>query len=886
MACLALAGVAAFYGASLLVQRNQRVAGALNRRLAESFGRAVEVGSFDVSLWGGPQLVARYVTVAEDPRFGHEYFLRAEQLTAGLRWTALFRGRLEFDSVALTRPSLNLVRTPEGQWNLENWLPWPGTAISPAEPGPPAPAEARRLDRVSIEGGRINFKRGVDKHPFAVTGVEGTVSQAGDGQWNIDVEGRPMRAGVVVQGPGTMHVRGTLGGTSARFRPANLAVAWEEVSLSDALRLLTGSDHGARGEVAIDGQVTAPPPESLSENPAAALWAFEGVLRVSGVHRWDLPPRDSDPAVNLGVAGKWWPSLARAHFERITLESSATQIRGSGFAQWGRAPAGYAGQEPSLTPRPDSNFRFVSSGISLNDLFRWYPAFRPGVAANLQVEGFAGIDAEVHGWPLRVERVVMASGGARLRGFTGGEATLDSLVLRYEQRRGRVELAPVNVHLGSPSGAPSTLRIEAAMDTAAWKIEAALAAQGVNVEMLMGAGAPLGIDPLRAWAHLGWQAAGAADVRVRWQGTLLPFAVEPLGSLRLRNVALRSPVLPEPIRIANAAVELASGEKRITLQSARAFGSVWGGTLRRRGNQPWEAVLGADALDAAAVHGALAPQLQPGGFLQRIAPGRTSVPNLFAALPGLRVRGRVSIGQLRFQSLLLEQFKGDLNLSLSAPWSLELLNASAAFFGGSISGEFHARAPEGRDAPIASYRAQLRWRGVNLAALTAGTPRLRGYFAGAADGELTLAATGANRQTLLDSLAGDGAMEIRNAQTTALDLNASLRSAKVTPGATALARAAGRFTLAERRLRFEELQLFARPARLSAPDWLVVGSADLSGSAIALDVNLLDPTDIGAQGEGSLPSGRTQSGTRRGYSLRGPLDALQLSSVVTASPRQ
>ena len=56
--------------------------------LVASFGRPVEVARFDFSLLDGARLEAHSVTVAEDPHFGNEYFLRAETLTAGLRWLA------------------------------------------------------------------------------------------------------------------------------------------------------------------------------------------------------------------------------------------------------------------------------------------------------------------------------------------------------------------------------------------------------------------------------------------------------------------------------------------------------------------------------------------------------------------------------------------------------------------------------------------------------------------------------------------------------------------------------------------------------------------------------------------------------------------------------
>ena len=95
----------------------------LEARLAATFGRPVEVGRFKFAILDGPQLEADSVTVGEDPHFGQEYFLRADRLTASMRWAALLRGRFEFDRLSLSRPSLNLVRFADGKWNFETWLP-------------------------------------------------------------------------------------------------------------------------------------------------------------------------------------------------------------------------------------------------------------------------------------------------------------------------------------------------------------------------------------------------------------------------------------------------------------------------------------------------------------------------------------------------------------------------------------------------------------------------------------------------------------------------------------------------------------------------------------------------------------------------------------------
>src|SRR4029077_4005283 len=131
-------------------------------RLAASFGRPVEVSWFDFSLLDGAKIEAHFVSVSDDPHFGNEYFLRADTLKAGLRWTALLRGRFEFGSVSLSRPSLNLARDAEGHWNIERWLPpasQPGAR--PGFVGPLAPSrevQAARPYRIDVDGGRINFK--------------------------------------------------------------------------------------------------------------------------------------------------------------------------------------------------------------------------------------------------------------------------------------------------------------------------------------------------------------------------------------------------------------------------------------------------------------------------------------------------------------------------------------------------------------------------------------------------------------------------------------------------------------------------------------------------------------------------------------------------------
>ncbi len=237
-------------------------------QLSSSFGRPVDVSWFDFSLLDGAKIQAHFVSVSEDPHFGSEYFLRADTVTAGLRWTALFIGRFEFGSVSLSRPSLNLARDAEGRWNIERWLPPPPSYV--ARPGfvgpvaPPSDARAARPYRIDVDGGRINFKQGDTKSAFALADVSGIVEENGAGRWQLDLEARPMRAGVELQDIGTLRLRGSIAGTTARLQPADLSLTWRAASLADALRLVRQNDYGMRGQLAVDLHARIAPQTSTS----------------------------------------------------------------------------------------------------------------------------------------------------------------------------------------------------------------------------------------------------------------------------------------------------------------------------------------------------------------------------------------------------------------------------------------------------------------------------------------------------------------------------------------------------------------------------------------------------------------------------------------------
>src|SRR5437868_6023194 len=171
--------IAAQVSASVLV-RSRGMHKYLEGRLESAFGRPVQVGHFNVSLLPKPVLDADEITVGEDPQFGSEYFLRAERLTAGLRWSGLFRGHFELGTLSLAHASLILVRDREGSWNMERWLPPANSTLGAGNRfyGPRRQlSPSNHLREIEVSDGRINFKIVDEKTPFALVGVSARIEQ-------------------------------------------------------------------------------------------------------------------------------------------------------------------------------------------------------------------------------------------------------------------------------------------------------------------------------------------------------------------------------------------------------------------------------------------------------------------------------------------------------------------------------------------------------------------------------------------------------------------------------------------------------------------------------------------------------------------------------------
>src|SRR5580704_8529577 len=96
-----------------------RFKGQITHLIAQSLGRPVRLSSVEVRLLPWPGFVLTDLSVAEDPSYGAEPVLQASTVTASLRLLALWRGKLEIDTISVDDASLNLVRAAPGRWNLD-----------------------------------------------------------------------------------------------------------------------------------------------------------------------------------------------------------------------------------------------------------------------------------------------------------------------------------------------------------------------------------------------------------------------------------------------------------------------------------------------------------------------------------------------------------------------------------------------------------------------------------------------------------------------------------------------------------------------------------------------------------------------------------------------
>ena len=150
----------------------------------------------------------------------------------------------------------------------------------------------------------------------------------------------------------------------------------------------------------------------------AAQWSISGVARLTGIHGWKLPGRDTDPAANLSLEAAWRLGEPRAQIRKLLVEMASSHLQGTGDLDWGH------GFHPQL--------HIESSSLGLSDVLSWYRALHTDVAEDLACARHArsGCDAR-----RMADRASAGSHGQRRRNADSSVTARAVANRRHERKR-------------------------------------------------------------------------------------------------------------------------------------------------------------------------------------------------------------------------------------------------------------------------------------------------------------------------------------------------------------------------------------------------------------------------------------------------------------------
>lgn len=853
--------IAAQVGASFLA-RARGVHKYLVGHLERAFGRSVEVRQFNILLLPSLALDAQQVSIGEDPAFGNEYFLRAEHLTAGLRWRGLLRGRFEFGTLSLIRPSLILVRNDEGAWNLERWLPPAKSTLGAGSRfyGPRAQeTPSNRLQKIDIDDGRINFKIGDEKLPFAFLGVSGNMEQVSPGRWRLQLEAQPWRSGVTLQSAGTLLVRGDVAGTSARLQPAEVHLQWGKVSLADLFRLMRGQDYGVRGVFSLEGTAKSGASDRVTSSDVPGDWRFSVQARGAQIHRWDLTERSDNPAVNVNLDGRWNAGMRNISAERLVVETAKSNLRGSARL--------------AVRTTPTWEVRLESAGIQAADLLAWYRAFDPNVNNGVAAEQFFTGAITLRGWPLEIGEAAFSSLGGEVR-IPGVDVPLRIGAFQGGRQRASLSVAPVHISFAAPEHKDG---MTLAAETVAKRKSAAEGKGALEIGFTHDFGNRAGSvsidgrvenveDVLRIMSALGrpmnhgWQLTGPVSTELRYQWDNAAATKAWSGHVDMNKATLQVAGLNQPLQMNKARLDWNDGVRSASVTDVEGFGATWSGQLAQagadaEGGAKWNFQLHANHLDAADLDRWMGPRARP-GWLQRLLPsllgGSTANPAASALLRRVNAEGELRVDEFTLEKMKLGQVRASGALH---DLHLELRQVEARVAGGKLRAKVRAAFE-----PRPSYDVSAELDRLDLRQIPS-PGNLPERITGLASGTVHLTTQGVGRDELLQRLAGKGEIKLRDVEFRGWDVNASMTDGAPHEGASHWISGQGAFLVRDRGIVFPGLRLDG-----GAEVTLLKGTL-----SFAQDSDLTLQTLINDPAGSSLPD--------QGYVLKisGPLDVPKIS---------
>jgi AsmA family len=564
----------------------------LRNRIATSIGsalgRRVALDNVRFHLLPRPGFDLEGLVIYDDPAFSAEPMIRAQDVSAAIRFRSLLRGRLEIATLSATDPSINLVRNNQGRWNLASLLE--RNAQIPAAPTAKGVYE-RRPAFPYLEAGhaRINFKLGQTKKSYALMDADVGLWQDSENSWSARIKAAPVRTDFNLTDTGLLQINATWQrASSLRLTPVQFTVQWQNGQLGQITKLLSGKDGGWRGGVNFAANVSGTP-EALR---------IESQTAIDGFHRYDIVGSEN-VRLATGCSGRY--NAVTSRLADLLCESPV-----GGGALRLRGALSLMAQEPNY------DLALEAEKVPLTSVVRLLRQAKKQIPADLTASGL--LNAEFHatrnGPPVpedaRLELLAHWSGtgaatnvrvASRLSSNAGNtgidEVAFGTIPLalvaadsrtakpghhmtrsktKDKEQEKNQEPAETHLRIGPVALA---MNVSAPVNAGGW-ISAAgysLFLRGdVELKDMFRLENVMGLPAARPAA----QGSAKLDVTISgpWQGFAAPAAV---GTALLRNVRAEMHGLNTPIEIASATMSLDPDAVRLEKISARTGSTHWSG---------------------------------------------------------------------------------------------------------------------------------------------------------------------------------------------------------------------------------------------------------------------------------------------------------------------
>ena len=768
-------------------------------------GRPVEVASVNLRLLPQPGFDLENFVMRDDPAFGAEPVIRAQEVTAVLRFSSLLRGRLEISRLNLSEPSLNLVRNAEGHWNLESLLQRAAeTAVAPTGK---AKDEARSaFPYIEASDARINFKFGHEKLPHALTSADFSLWQDSENTWGMRMEAQPVRSDFNLSDTGTLKVSGSWQrSTSLRQTPLKFILQWENAQLGQMTKLLYGDDKGWRGSMAISATLSGTPADLQVATTAS----------VQDFRRYDI------------VSGGPLLLVVRCGARYSSLDHLLSQV--DCHSPVGDGEIALEGEAAGLYHPSTYNLSVSARDVPVQGLVSLLRRVKGDVPKDLIAGG--KLNGKV--------AVLRKEAGLEPRWQGEGEAT----DFRLASKSTKADLSLERIHFAvseiapnhSPAldigplaiamGRPVPIAVRAKLSRSGYNVRA----QGdAEVRRLLQSAETLGLPVAKVSAD------GPVKVDLQIAGEWRGFAAPSItGKAQLHAVHADVAEFTEPLEIETANIVLSPERTRVSNITASWAGGSWRGSLdaprpcNRESKCAVHFNLSADKIDTAMMRQA-APGRERAWY--KFLPSSKKSPQTF--LTSLHASGKIATGRLVIQRLAVTHVSTDAVLEDGV---LNLSNLQAELMGSVHQGTWTVDFTK----QPAAYSGSGTFDEVDLEQLS--TSMHTDWITGTAGASYEISAAGASLADLLQSATGTLTVEAREG---------TLPFLMLTNVPLAFERFTGKFLLNRGKLEIAD-------GKLQSADvtYQVLGSASLANE---LDLRLIRNTGRGFTVTGSVSAPRVE----------------------------